>query len=97
MDAAIIKAIQDRRILIFNYRGSPREVEPHAYGVNTVGHEALSCFQVAGSSSTGTPRDWKTLLVSEMSLLTMTDQTFPGPRPDYVRDSKMFTRIYAQL
>ena len=97
MDAAIIKAIQDRRVLSFNYRGSPREVEPHAYGVNTAGHETLSCYQISGSSKTGTPRDWKTLLVSEMSSVTTTGLNFSRPRPDYIRDSKMFARIYAQL
>lgn len=97
MNSVIVQAIQERRVLSFNYRGSPREVEPHAYGINTAGHEALSCFQVSGASNTGTPRDWKTLLISEMLFLAVPGQTFAGPRPEYVRDSKMFTRIYAHL
>ena len=97
MHTAIVEAIAERRVLSFIYRGSTREVEPHTYGINTAGHEALSCFQVSGTSRSGTPRDWKTLLVSEMGSLTMTGQRFPGPRPEYVRDSKTFRQIFAQL
>lgn len=97
MHNAIIEAIRERRVVSFVYRGSPREVEPHTYGINTAGHEALSCFQVSGASRSGTARDWKTLLISEMVALAKTGQAFPGPRPEYVRDSKTFRQIYAQL
>lgn len=97
MDTTIIGAIQDRNVLSFNYKGTVREVEPHTYGVNTAGHETLSCFQVAGGSKTGAPTDWKTFLISEMSGLSITSRGFSGPRPDFVRNAKTFSRIYAQL
>lgn len=97
MQTAIIDAIRERRVLSFVYRGSPREVEPHTYGINTAGHEALSCFQVSGSSRSGTAHEWKTLLVSEISSLAKTNRTFSGPRPEYVRDTKTFRQIFAQL
>lgn len=97
MQTEIIEAIRERRVLRFMYRGTPREVEPHTYGINTAGHEALSCFQVSGASRSGTARDWKTLLVSEITALAKTDHLFLGPRVGYVRDTDTFRQIFAQL
>lgn len=97
MQTVIIDAIRERQDVGFVYRGSPREVEPHTYGINTAGHEALSCFQVSESSRSGIAYEWKSLLVSEISSLAKTNRTFPRPRPEYVRDSKTFRQIFAQL
>lgn len=97
MNQVIIDAIENHRLLRVEYSGYSRLVEPHTYGVNTAGHEALSCYQVAGGSKSNAPQDWKVLLVREARAIAMTDTVFPGARRDYVRNTKTMRRIYAQL
>ena len=50
MNGVICQAIQEKRILTFEYDGYPRIVEPHAHGVTSKGNEALRCYQTAGGS-----------------------------------------------
>lgn len=59
MHPTIIEAIQQRRALTVFYDGYTRMVEPHVYGINSAGHEAVSCYQIAGGSSSGKAEGWK--------------------------------------
>lgn len=90
MNRAIISAIQGQRTLTFNYHGERRTVEPHCYGLDTKGHEALRAFQ-RGS------KGWRLFHVSEIAGLVDVGEGFDGPRPDYKRNDKGMSRIYAQL
>ncbi len=44
MNAELIQAVFERRVVVFLYGGLLRTVEPHAYGVSTAGHEVLSAY-----------------------------------------------------
>ena len=95
MDIAI--AIQNRKLLNFNYDGFQRTVEPHTYGVDSKGHIAMRAYQVAGGSESGEYVGWKLFHVHEISRLVMQPQSFSGPRPGYKRGDKAFASIQMQL
>jgi len=97
MHSTIIEAIQQRRVLNVFYDGYTRVVEPHVYGINSAGHEAVSCYQVGGGSASGNPEGWKMLWISKLSSVTLTDQTFtPRTTPSPWVDKPM-RRVYAQV
>jgi len=94
---ALIDAIKNRNILTFTYRGHPRVVEPHAYGVTTAGNDALRCFQTAGTSRKNKVPDWKLMTVREISNLSVETTTFASARHGYNHDDKGMPHIYVQL
>lgn len=53
MNQTITNAIRERRLLRITYKGESREVEPHIYGRQTSGKDALSAWQRSGGSGVG--------------------------------------------
>ena len=47
MNQTIINAINNMEILSFTYKGNPRIVEPHAYGMGSDGNDLL--IEIRGS------------------------------------------------
>ena len=97
MNTTIVSAIRNRRELSLSYKGITRVVQPHAYGVSTAGNEVLRCYQVAGSHTSDKPHVWDLMLVSDISALRETGDTFPSDAPGYRRGDKAMTTIYAEL
>jgi predicted DNA-binding transcriptional regulator YafY len=93
----IIHAIDNKRLLRFTYRGYARVVEPHTYGIHKKTLRALVAFQVRGGSNSGQPEGWKTFNESEIRALSMLEETFAAPRPDYRKNDPFFESIIAQL
>jgi hypothetical protein len=73
------EAIEQKRIIQFRYKGKPRIVEPHDYGIHQ-GSVKLFGFQVGGLSSEPLP-NWRWAFVNLVSDLALTERTFPGRRP----------------
>ncbi|SEP07686.1 hypothetical protein [Aquisalimonas asiatica] len=94
---AICNAIQNMTKLSFVYHGYPRVVEPHTYGIDTKGHEALRAYQVAGGSESGEYAGWKLFHAQEMRGLQVLEEGFAGPRQGYKRGDKAFSHIRCQL
>lgn len=92
MDATICKAISDRTLLGFTYKGMQRWVESHAYGLQFNGNEALCAWQVAGGSGGG----FRLFVTAEMTGLSLGD-SFDGPRDGYHPGDRRFQVIYAEL
>ncbi|QJR11817.1 hypothetical protein DSM104443_02900 [Usitatibacter rugosus] len=93
----IADAIRDKRILRFSYGGSLRRVEPHVYGTDRLGQELLLAWQLGGGSESGTSVGWKTFRVPEMVAVTVTTDSFPGPRPAYKHGEHVMTKVIAEL
>ena len=91
------EAIKQKRLLRFNYHGHERVVEPHTYGLDLKGQEALCAYQVGGSSASGQLRGWKTFNVTDLQGLTQLDETFRTPRPEYKKNDGGFQAIFAEL
>lgn len=97
MHPTIIEAIKQHRVLNVFYDGYNRKVEPHTYGINSAGHEAVSCYQVGGGSASGNPEGWKMLLTSKLDKAVLTELTFsPRTSPSPWADKPM-RQVYAQV
>lgn len=92
MDATICKAINDRTLLGFTYKGTQRWVEPHTYGLQHNGNEALCASQVAGGSGEG----FRLFVTAEITGITV-GEAFTGPRDGYQTGDRRFQVIYAEL
>lgn len=93
----ICEAINSQKLLSFSYDGYSRKVEPHTYGTDSNGHEALRAFQVSGGSESGEYVGWKLFHVNEMHGVSILQETFNGPRPKYKRGDSAFNFIKCQL
>ena len=93
MNAIISKAVNERRLLFFSYKGKPRIVEPHTYGRQTSGTDAVCAWQEMGGSGVG----YRLVLEVDMRAIDVGEpQTFLA-RPDYQRGDRRFAVIYAEL
>ena len=93
----IASAIENRQLLAFRYGGHDRVVEPHIYGVDRRGHDALSAYQVRGGSESGAFAGWKMFHVDGMRAVRVLSATFARPRKDYNPQDASFSRVYARL
>jgi hypothetical protein len=97
MNQTIAQGIKEKRHLSFTYDGYPRVVEPHAHGVTSTGKESLRCYQVRGSGKDPNGSPWHLMTVSKMMNLTVTEEYFPGPRPEYKKGDRHLSPIYCEL
>jgi len=93
----ICDAIRARRLLIFGYGNRVPIVEPHLYGVNSLGHAVLSAWLLPGHSRVDPDGGWRTYLVGEMRDVQMLDETFARPRPGYNPDQMRMKHIACRL
>lgn len=94
MNPDICSAIESNNLISFYYDGGTRNVEPHCYGLSKKGNELLRAFQVSGYSESGNPYGWKLFSVEKISDITIEDDTFDSPRPDYNPNDKAMSEIY---
>lgn len=94
MKEELIKSIENQTVVIFNYDGGSRTVEPHCYGLTLAGNEGLRAYQIAGYSSSG-KMGWKMYDLSKASNIVFTDETFVQ-RPDYKRGDKGMSQIFKE-
>lgn len=91
----ITAAINERRLVTFDYDDLPRIVEPHAYGRTAKGSLVLRGFQFDGDTSR--ELGWKLFTVDKMEFLMLTADNFDGPRPGYNLGDKQIPGMIAQL
>lgn len=96
MNYALARAVREHRIVTFSYDGLVRTVEPHTYGVNTAGHDALSRYQIAGFSRSSDRPAWRLYLLSDIRNLIVKDVAFKGTRPGYRSNDSRMTHIFAK-
>lgn len=78
------QAIEERRVLRFEYAGHRREVEPHALGTTTQGHRALLAWQTGGGSESEPATGWRTFFMAGILAAEWEEEVrFAGPRPGY--------------
>lgn len=94
MDLRICHAIGERALLMFGYKGTVRVVEPHLYGRNTAGHDALSAWMRPGWSRTDPEGGWRMFLVEELEAISVLPDGFAGPRPEYNPEDPHFVEVY---
>lgn len=93
----ICEAIRCKKLLQFSYGNHTREVELHLCGWDSAEHDVLSAYLVRGYSESQQKPYWRFYLLSNVMLLTMLDECFPGPRKGYnPKDSRML-KVYCRL
>lgn len=97
MNGTICEAIRTRRLLIFEYADLMRVVEPHLYGVNSAGHEALTAWLRPGNSRVDPGGGWRNYLVADMHHVQLLDESFESPRPGYNAHDPRPVRVYCAL
>lgn len=90
------EAIKHRNVLLFDYNGKQRVVEPHAYGVSRKGELILRAFQIAGDSDSDQV-GWKLFNVGGISNLDVSSETFNRPRDGYRTGDSAMTSVLAEL
>lgn len=81
LENTIIEAIENKKMLQFNYHGYERIVEPHVYGIKDE-KKALQSYQTGGKSSSGGLPQWRRFFVDELSNIEILNVGFAGKR-DY--------------
>ena len=92
MNPDIVQAIRQRRRLRFRYHGTVRLVEPQCYGIGTRGTELLRGHQREGGSQPEPLFD-----VAKIEEMTVLDERFVRPGPNYRRDDSAMVTIFEQL
>lgn len=93
----LLQAINERRVLTFDYRGHARTVEPHACGVSTKGEAVLHGYQTAGGSASRPPPGWRTFSLAEIRDVALGAETFPGARDGYSPNELRLDPLWAEL
>ena len=97
MNTLITHAIAERRLLMFAYGGAVRVAEPHLYGLNTAGHEALSAWIRPGWSRADPEGGWRMYLADQLENLQMLPEAFDAPRADFNPSDAHFTQVFASV
>jgi len=97
MNNLICQAIKSKSLIVFEYDGGIRNIEPHCYGLSSAGNEVLRGFQVSGSSSSGEYIGWKLFSLKKISNLGLLNQTFINSRPDYNPNDSQMASIFCRI
>ena len=96
-DTLICEAIRGRRLMMYEYGGLIRVVEPHLYGENNAGHALLSGWLRPGYSRSDPQGGWRTWRVDRIGSAQLLDEPFPGPRPGYNPGDARMARVFCAL
>ena len=89
-------AIENKRLIRFEYQGYPRVAEPHDYGIMKA-VKTLLVYQVRGESKTRNVPGWKHIRESEIRRLQVLEEPFPGGRTVPSGQHKKWDRIFIRV
>jgi predicted DNA-binding transcriptional regulator YafY len=96
MNADLVRAIREKRLVEFDYNTRRRIVEPHDYGVRG-GTETLLAYQLSGGSESGAAHGWKEFKVPKIGRLRVLDRQFPGTRGDSAQQHRTWETLFARV
>jgi hypothetical protein len=74
--ASLGQAVQQRRLVRFDYDGQPRLIQPRALSRNARGKWLIEGCQVAGYSKSRSPLPWRSYFVDRIDNLEVLEDTF---------------------
>jgi hypothetical protein len=92
VNRSLVDAIHHKRRLRLIYNGRERLVEPQCYGIGHRGTALLRVHQLTGGSEREPLFD-----AAKIANLTVLDEHFVRPGPNYQRDDSAMKTIFAQL
>ena len=93
----ICEAIRSKKLLQFSYGNHLRVVEPHVFGQDSAARDILSAYLVGGYSESGKEPYWRFYLLSNIPLLTILNEHFPGPRQGFNPKDPRIVKVYCCL
>lgn len=93
----LCKAIHDRALLEFDYKGLHRVVAPYCHGVSHRGAEVMRAVQVAGDSQSGGFGFGKLWIVDEMKNVRLSKESFVADDPDYNPNDVDMREIHCRI
>ena len=97
MKEIITEAIENKKVIEFEYKGDLRIVEPFVIGVSSTGKDSLRAFQVDGNSTDSSSFSWKLFTVDKISNLSVSKENFTGQREYYNPNDSALNPIYARV
>ena len=97
MHELLLRAIRERRLLMFAYRDTLRIVEAHRYGEAANGHRLLNAWMRPGNSRTDPDGGWRNFLLEDISAPQLLDETFAGAREGYAPRDRGMVTVFAEL
>jgi len=94
MEEVISKAIENNRMIQFNYKDELRLVEPYTYGVSKKGNDQLRAFQTDGGSNSDSDLGWRLFTIDNMENITILNNEFKPTRDGYNPDDSAMVEIY---
>ena len=94
MERMIIEAIENCKLIEFNYKDKVRIVEPYTFGVSSTGKDVLSAFQVEGGSSSSDDLGWRLFSIGKINNLRVSDISFQAIRDGYNPNDSRMQEIY---
>lgn len=95
--ALLVRAIREKRVVIFHYNGHARTVEPHAYGKAGKGELVLHGYQTEGGSVSRPPPGWRTFSVAGIQDLKLGELNFAEARDGYSPNELRLEPLWAEL
>lgn len=98
MQAAIIQAMKDQKVISCTYNGLPRLIEAHAIG-KLVRNKRIGVrvYQVGGESQSHDDPYWRLFYVDRMQDVVITNERARAPRHGYKKGDKAMRKIYYQI
>ena len=96
MNADLVRAIEEKRLVEFVYKTARRIVEPHDYGIRG-GEETLLGYQLSGRKDSGAVRGWREFKLMKLGQLRVLERTFPGSRADSAQHHRAWDVLFARV
>ena len=97
LETLICEAIRGRKLMMYEYGGLIRVVEPHLFGETAAGSQLLSGWLRPGYSRSDPNGGWRTWRVDRIGSEQLLDHQFDGPRPGYNPGDPRMTRVVCAL
>jgi predicted DNA-binding transcriptional regulator YafY len=88
----ICQAIRKKQRISFSYHGKNRKGEPQCCGVTTASKEGARIYLLEGGR-----RPEQLFTLSEIESLTLIDEFFDKPGPNYKKNDSAMKEIFCQL
>ncbi len=94
MERIITEAIENCKLIEFNYKDEVRVVEPYTFGVSSTGKDVLSAYQVEGGSTSSDDLGWRLFSIGKIDNLRISDIGYEPTRDGYNPNDSRMQEIY---
>ncbi len=94
MERIITEAIENCKLIEFNYKDEVRVVEPYTFGVSTKSNDILRGYQVEGGSTSSDDLGWRLFTVAKIENINILERNFEPTQDGYNPNDSAMVEIY---